>query len=168
MKKERVNGDHTIETADFIPAGEIKAYLREGGRLNEILAALLEEPEDGHCANEIIQFYSVVFAILVSIDRGRYITNFLKHESLRDNHLPFTVCPPRFPEAIFDEFWHAQPRFCAATFYKGSQQVYDNERRLPYLEKKRIGEGGSADVYRVRIHCDYNKLHGSGSQVSRR
>jgi hypothetical protein len=170
LKKERVTGEHTDEIIDFVPAGEIKAYLCEGGRLKEILAALFgSDKYNGWEADQIIHFFSVVFAILVSINKGHHILGFLEHDSLRDNHLPFAARPPRFPEAFFDAFSNAQPRFWAATFTERSLHVFEDERRLPYLEKKRVSvnEGGSADVYRVRIHPNHNELHGSGSQVSR-
>lgn len=167
LEQERVTGEHTAGISDFIPAGDIKAYLCEGGKLNEILSVLfVNPPYKPWQAEQIIHHFSVVFAILVSINRGHDILNFLKYDSLRDSRLPFTVRPQRFPEAIFDDFRVAQPRFCAATFTERSWNEFEDERRLPYLEKKLVNGGGSAEVYRVRIHPNHNKLHGSGSQVS--
>jgi hypothetical protein len=166
LKKERVAVDRATGLRDFIPAGQIKGYLCEAGRLKKLLHELFGTSEHDWRALEIVERYSVVFAILVYIYEGRHIINCLDHDSQGDDRLPFSLCPEDFPEALWDNFRAAQPRFCAATFTKRSQPTYGEERRLPFLEKVAIGLGGSADVYRVRIHPNHNKLHSNNSQVS--
>lgn len=166
LEKERVAVDKALGLKDFIPAGEIQGYLREPGRLKNMLYELFGHTNYDWRASDIVERFSVVFAILVYIHEGHHIINCLDHDSQRDDRLPFSACPEDFHNALWDKFRATQPRFCAATFRKRSQPVYGDEQRLPFLEKVVLGSGGSAEVFRVRIHANHNKLHNSGSQVS--
>lgn len=171
--KERVagsQGDYTAGLDDFVPAGEVEAYLRQPGKLREILSALLKDDSDDIDAQQLVDRYSVVFAILVCIDYGAYIGNFLPHESLRDARLPFVEKPRRFPDqglsdAFFQQFQREQARFCAPKIYEGHHE-FEKDERLPFLEKKCVGAGGSAKVYRVKLHASHDYLGRPESQVS--
>ena len=141
--------DDTAGLDDFIPAGEVQAYLREDpSRLTSVLTALFRSEDSlwrGR-ASEIINHYSVVFAILVSIDYGEYILNFLPHETLCDEKLPFEARPQKFPKGpsdsveLFDRFQKAQMRFCAVKFHRNSKHEFDGSRPLPFLSKELIDE----------------------------
>lgn len=163
-------GDYTAGLDDFVPAGEVEAYLRQSGKLRAILNALFGDGGGDIDARQILTRYSVVFAILVSVDHGEYIGNFLPYDSLCDARLPFSDRPARFPlvhggsNVLFDRFQAAQARFCASKF-TGGHHKFEREERLPFLEKKLVGEGGSAKVYRVKIHAKHDDLHRPGSLV---
>lgn len=162
--------DYTAGLDDFVPAGEVEAYLREPGKLTDILGALLGDDDDEIDAQQLVDRYSVVFAILVAIDHGAYIGRFLPHESLRDARLPFAERPRRFPnqgvsDTFFQQFQIEQARFCAPKIYEGTYK-FEREERLPFLERKLVGEGGSAKVYRVKLHANHDYLNGPKSPVS--
>lgn len=178
IKKSRVASgleDDTAGLDDFIPAGEVQAYLREdSSRLTSIFTGLFgsEDTSWRGRTNEIVKDYSVVFAILVSIDHGKYILNFLPYETLCDDKLPFESRPQKFPWAssdsdeLFDRFQQSQLRFCAVKFKRNSTREFDDSRPLPFLSKEPIGEGGSAKVYKVQIHASHDELQSSAASVS--
>lgn len=160
----------TAGLQDFIPAGEVAAYLHHPGRLQAILVALFGD-DGGHIVpRELRARYSVVFAILVSIDHGKYIGNFISHDALCDARLPFTERPKRFPldqgapDVFFEKFSAAQARFCAPKFTEGHHK-FEWDERLPFLEKMFIDDGGSAKVYRVKLHAEHDQLHRPQSSV---
>ena len=167
--------DDTADLDDFIPAGAVQEYLREDpSRLTSVFTALFgsEDSRWRGRASEIVNHYSVVFAILVSIDYGEYILNFLPHETLCDEKLPFEARPQKFPWGppdsveLFDRFQKAQSRFCAVKFHRNSTPEFDESRPLPFLSKELIGEGGSAKVYKVQIHASHDMLQSSTANVS--
>ena len=174
IKAPRVATSQYSGLDDFIPAGEVQAYLRKDpSRLTAILTALFgsEDSRWHGRKNEILNRYSVVFAILISIDHGEYILNFLPHETLCDEKLPFEARPIRFPWApsdsveLFDRFQEAQSRFCAVNLQRNSTHEFDDSRPLPFLSKEPINEGGSAKVYKVQIHGSHDKLQSSSAEV---
>ena len=163
-------GDYTAGLDDFVPAGEVEAYLRQPGKLGEILGALFGDGDDDIDAQQLVDRYSVVFAILVAIDYGTYIGRFLPHESLVDAKLPFDDRPRTFPDqgvsdTFFQQFRIKQARFCASKIYEGNRKI-PWEEHLPFLEKELVGEGGSAKVYRVKIHANHDFLSKPESPVS--
>lgn len=165
----------TVGLDDFIPAGEVQEYFRkEPPRLTAILAALFgsEDSRWRGRVSEIVTSYSVVFAILVFIGHGEYILNFLPHETLGDDRLPFETRPNKFPWApsdsveLFDRFQQAQSRFCAVRFNRSTTPEFDDSRPMPYLSKELLDEGGSAKVYKVQIHAAHDMLQTSTVNVS--
>lgn len=172
--RERVTGsqdDYTAGLEDFIPAGEVAAYLRQPGKLTGILTALFGDNRDHIDPRQLLNRYSVVFAILVSIDHGQYIGNFTPHDALCDARLPFTERPKRFPldqgssNLFYERFATAQARFCAPKFTEGHCE-FEAEERLPFLEKEFIDDGGSAKVYRVKLHAEHDLIHRPQSSVA--
>ena len=177
---------------DFVPDGEIDAYLRRDHTgLKEILAVLFPNESDRPSADHILQFCLLVFAILVSSGDGDWIGMFLKHKPLYDSSLPFrmdgteseiddavqmTYTVPLahapfdtsltgaatsrssdgFPRSLFERFRASQARFCAPKFTEGHSYRFDADTILPYLERQLIGEGGGAEVYRVKVHANHD------------
>lgn len=176
IKDARVATSPNNDLDDFIPAGAVQAYLREDpSRLTAIFTALFgsEDSRWRGRTSEIVNWYSVVFAILVSIGYGNHILNFLGHETVCDEKLPFEVRPNRFPyepsdsyeDEMFDRFQKAQLRFCAVKFHRNSTNEFDDSRPLPFLSKELIDEGGSAKVYKVEIHGSHDMLQSSSTEV---
>lgn len=172
--KERVPGSHgqyAFGLTDFVPAGDVEHYLREGTTLKDILNALFPDLSDAPNAQAIVTRYSVVFAILVSIGMGQHIGTFLKHDQLCDQKLPFFERPRDFPvepsemlqdgsDMFFKKFCATQARFCAPILELGDALEFDPDYRLPFLGKQPIGEGTSAKVYRVTVHNRHDRLEG--------
>lgn len=165
----------TVGLDDFIPAGEVQEYFRkEPARLTAILAASFGSQDNRWRGRtkEIVNSYSVVFAILVFIGHGEYILNFLPHETLGDDRLPFETRPHKFPctpsdsVQLFDRFQQAQSRFCAVNFKRNTTPEFDDSRPMPYLSKELLDEGGSAKVYKVQIHAAHDLLQAATANVS--
>ena len=76
---------------DFVPAGEVDAYLRQNAALEDMLRALFPNANDRPKASQILQNHSLVFTVLISCGKGDWINVFLKHGSLCDRNLPFRM-----------------------------------------------------------------------------
>lgn len=168
------NGDESTRLEDCIFAGEAKEYLRQPGCLSNILAALFDKEEDRPDRGKILNGYATVFAILIAIDRGRYIGNFLVHYTLGDAKLPFLAQSSEFPhdhsgatddKSLFERFQEAQWRFCAPVLQRGDEMVFPDRAPMPYTEKELAGTGGSAQVFKVKLHSEHDRIHKSKKQA---
>ncbi|KAF2813081.1 uncharacterized protein BDZ99DRAFT_473802 [Mytilinidion resinicola] len=147
---------------EFVPLDLLEAYLDQR-RVTQLLAAL---PGVIDAAN-VLEHYLRVFAILIIIGKAEYIKHFLQHSDLEDKILPITSLnhrPSHWPSVadsndFFPSFYKAQWQFCALDFtqkLKGS--VLDEDLILPIIEKKELGSGGSAAIYKIKLHDAYNHL----------
>lgn len=163
---------------DFVPYTRMKEYLSNAGRTHRILEELFPEKWDEMCmkwSEEIRSGYCRVFSILLHIGEGRFIEEFVKHRKLRDECLPFTNSDG-FPgtstarSEFFNRFNEAQWIFCPAEFSNmhNGTKVLDEKEVLPVISKRKLGRGGCASVYQIKLHSAYNGLHGTGTlpQVS--
>jgi hypothetical protein len=159
----------------FMPQNALKQYLSQKNRLRDLLKALFD-PEDLPVyvsPTSILAKCISVFAILVRIRKGRYIGEFLRHRELFDHQLPFRTRPPDFPslsndDPFFDDFCKEQWRFCAHTFSDGEDDIRISEPCiLPILTKESLEEGGTADLFKVTLHADYDKLQSTPEDVER-
>lgn len=109
--------------------------------------------------------YLRVFTILTLIGKGAYIEHFAEHDNLSDTHLPFLSKPAHFPtdpadKTFWDSFFEKQFVFCAHHFY-----YYENYKQLeelcilPIISKELLAQGGSAAIYKIKLHPFYNKLN---------
>jgi hypothetical protein len=103
--------------------------------------------------------YLVVFSVLLAINRGVYITNFVQYDQLADERLPF-LSRDEWPEVckvIFPEFYEAQWKFCA------KRLVYDrlNDTRLhadeviPFKRKEVLKEGPDSTIFKAELFEEY-------------
>lgn len=111
------------------------------------------------------QGYCKVFCILLEIGKGEYIDYFLQHPSLCDSKLPFAPesLPPKFPVQaddpnFFAKFCDKQWLLCAPEFRNTLKSSYRKEEVLPIIEKTYITQGGSAQIYRIKLHEAYDKF----------
>jgi len=152
------DGTCGTRNARFIPAMPLKDYLRRN--IEDLLRAV-SLPNDVHLhrAHDIVESYSQVFAILVSINEGAYIYHFAKKDELSDRRLPFEN-QKAFPrrEDFFDKFYQAQWQFCAPTLTYLFDRSFGKDCILPF---KRDGDpifGDSCSVYRINILPEYDSL----------
>jgi hypothetical protein len=152
--------------APFMPQNALKQYLSQKNRLRDLLKALFD-PEDPPAIvspKSILTNCISVFAILMRIQKGRYIGEFLRYRELFDRQLPFLTRPTAFPslsndDRFFSDFYKEQWRFCAHTFADGEVDIRISESCiLPVLAKESLEDGGTADLYKVALHTDYDKL----------
>ena len=104
----------------------------------------------------------IIFAILLRIGKAQFIPHFVRHSSIWDERLPFKSEPDDFPtdtsdEQFFAKFaecqWHFKPHTFGHSF-----EVLEPECILPIKCKESKGKGSSAEVYRIEVHQDYDRL----------
>lgn len=168
------NGPSPAPNSSFMPLPDLQAYLKAEKRTTRLLRALYSDCEHRHIIELLEEWYIRVFAILILIGKGRYIEHFVRHESLRDPQLPFLVKPSHFPvdpnyPSFWDLFYEKQFAFCPRYFryYENNQQLEDR-RILPIISKEVLDEGGSAAIYKIKLHPHYDQLNpvGEPSRVS--
>ena len=152
-------------TRAFVPRDKLEKYFdsHRQGELKAIMAGLKLEPGN---LDHIIRRYTAVFSTLLHAGRGSFIKHFARFESLADTALPFdSASPPRnWPQSPGDpnflvEFCQNQWPFCAPTLTNPvSNQCFEDDRRLPITSKKKLRDGGSANLWLINIHPSYNKL----------
>lgn len=166
-------GGPNFETeCQFIPRSKLEDYFRDPHRLENLLKAVLNEEERTAVdVNYVRSHYSRSFATLLCIGEGRLIRHFQQYESLRDEKLPHNTPPDDFaimlPD-IFEKFESAQRPFCASNLDYSMNRRYKEKEIIPIISKEKIGEGGSAIVYKIVVHEDYNLLrpHSRATPVS--
>lgn len=153
-------GGPAFETnLSFIPRSHLETYF-EKPRLERLLDAVLGRPSVE--ANHVRQHYLQTLATLLCIGEERMIEQFQKHKSLRDQMLPHRLQPHDFPFMAsykFEEFKKAQWQFCVSKLEYGMNEHFKEDDILPIILKEPLGEGGSANIYKIVVDGYYNSLH---------
>ncbi|KAF1953576.1 hypothetical protein CC80DRAFT_141675 [Byssothecium circinans] len=106
--------------------------------------------------------YLAIFAILIHINKGTYISHFTPHPHLADDRLPFRNYTDWPPDCIqfFLEFQQAQWRFCAAEFCKGrlNGTRFSDEVIIPITSVEVLKTGPYSCTYKIDIEPSYNLL----------
>lgn len=103
------------------------------------------------------------FCILLGLGYGSYIKHFVSFAGLHDEKLPFWSQPVDFPHIpgnpdFFEQFREAQWRFFPITFSPTPSVKFQTELPLPIVERKKLrAHGLTADLYRIKIHHEYDK-----------
>ena len=175
LEENAVNGissNATDSSRQFITSQSLKTYLEGPRELQRILDQLFSEDDETPVEPDaVLNGYTRVFAILIDIGKGRFIEEFVKHDSLSDQKLPFEVAPPRFPRdaddsEFFTKFHEHQWKFCPYIFVRNKIDAELNKRYiLPIVSMERIAEGGSSTVYKITLHPEYDTLVPDTEQV---
>lgn len=75
--------------------------------------------------------------------------------------MPFRNRPDNFPFTetdIFETFAKAQRQFCAPRLEYEMDEIFNEDDILPIIHKEKIGEGGSAIIYKIQVDENYNSL----------
>lgn len=146
----------------FVSHKSLEEYFGDRYRTQRIIGAVC-----GHWLHvdfdDFLEKWICVFAILLYIGKERAIQIFLEN-NICDSQHPLEQKPSGFPLAPADEdFWpkyrEYQWLFLPLEFKKGYfHQRIPSDRVLPIIEKEEIGRGGSAKIYAIKIHPDYDKL----------
>lgn len=161
------NASSATPNALFIPLPDLKAFLKTHNRTDKLLRALYFEREHHVIVANLEESYPRVFTILVLIGKGRYIEHFVQHLNLCDLHLPFLEKPAHFPidpndPTFWESFYEKQFAFCAHHFHNNVNYTKLEERCvLPIIKKEVLGQGGSAAIYKIVLHPDYDRLNPS-------
>jgi hypothetical protein len=153
---------------EFIPMQEVEKYLEEdqNSRLNKILQEVFRLQEPPIYANVIRNKYTAVLCILLELGRGHLISEFTRHETLRDAMLPFNPDDPPEPfhslttdDKFCAFFCRRQWKFCSPKFqYPMLNQTFEPDRILPIIGMSKVSQKGNTIRYIVQIHEAYNSL----------
>jgi hypothetical protein len=160
----------------FTVRDRVREYL-EGNdheRMNQIIADLFPRG-DGIWWNDILPDNIAVFCTLLKISKGQWIKHFRRHDSLSDARLPFDPRshPPNWPEDTGDpdflrKFCKEQWKYCVPVFRQPfMDKHFPKQTILPIVYKKSLSSGGSATLWRIRLHPAYNKLLSEADKVVR-
>jgi hypothetical protein len=158
----------TGETRSFMPVENLKAHFQEYGRkkLNKILSLVFRPEEVPVDSEAILKSYTAVFCILLHTGKARYIEHFASYDDLSDQRLPLDPAsrPANFPVAtdephFFERFCETQWTYCVPIFQRPMlNRHFEPHRLLPIIYRERVATGGSAILYKIRLHGRYNKL----------
>ena len=158
------NDPSSDQTVDFVPSSAIISYFEDLPRLRRILSAVFGSEDHNLDVELVRKDYPRVLCILLCINKGRYIRHFHRFESLCDRHLGWTEKPSQFPKSGSDtsfvnDFLREQWKFCAPkiTPAVGTRELI-KESIWPIIRKEPIASGVSADIYKILIHKDYDRL----------
>lgn len=166
------NGSSTTLNRSFMPLPDLKAYLKAENRTFKLLGALYFEREHQVIIEILEKYYIRVFTILILIGKGRYIEHFVQHQNLRDPQLPFLEKPAHFPTdpndpLFWESFYKNQFAFCAHYFrFNENYTKLEDLCILPITSKEILGQGGSAAIYKIKLHSYYDQLS-PAAEVSR-
>jgi hypothetical protein len=142
----------------FIPADKLQCYLTE-----PVIRKLLAY--HGLPATEyrpIKTSHLVVFAILVYIRKGVYITQFLRHDRLADDHLPFLSDNelPHDCKEFFPAFYEAQWMFYAQHLRRDrlNDTCFEDKLIIPITSSTALSVGPDSCTYKVEIYKGCNEL----------
>jgi hypothetical protein len=160
------NGPSATPNHPFMPLPDLQAYLKAENRTNNLLRALFVEGVD---QGLIEKHYIRALTILTAIGKGRFIVHFIQHQNLRDSHLPFLAKPPHFPidpsdSKFWNSFFKKQFTFCPHSF--GDNENYlklEDHCILPIISKEELDHGGSAAIYKIKLHPHYDQLIPAGN-----
>jgi serine/threonine protein kinase len=146
----------------FIPRSHLEEYFGRSRRLENLLDVVLDASKRPEIAPNLVRLhYLRCFATLLCIGEGSLISLFYQHQSLRDEKLPFRARPDEFPTTSpdkFKAFQDAQWQFCALNLEYGMDDRFKADDIVPIIHMEKIGEGGSAIIYKIVVDQNYNSL----------
>ena len=158
------SGSFGNDRRGFLSSQAIEDYLGKPQQVEGILAAIFgrDSPECHRIdAQYVREYYPRSLAILLCLNQGPMILQFIQYRELRDTQLPHRTKPSRFPSlptAFWNDFFQEQWRFCAAQLERGFDHHIDATEILPITAKEEIGRGGHGIIYKIEIEESYNKL----------
>lgn len=107
-----------------------------------------------------------IFAILVLLKgEEKLISRFIEHDHFQhsplDVKLPFSedTLKSIIPDEIVSDFYEKQWEFVAPIFSRNVvHRSLHEDIRLPFVQNKKIGEGGFGVVYEIELHPDHQRL----------
>lgn len=162
IHKEGCRGSTNTVGTKYISRAALEEKLTKE-RIEALLDELFRDTElPAPGAEEVMNNYLRPFAILLSAGFGRMISHFVDHLSLRDLLLPFAIESKDFPKStrrnLFKAFCKEQWQFCPVKLEYNMSYRLESNYILPIVHKEKIGEGGSANVYKIIVDEDYNSL----------
>jgi len=159
------SGSKLDRESKFVPYTALTEYFDDRRKLRWLIEALFPHSDDPLEADTVVdEGYLRVFATLVTIDRGAYIEEFVRHETLRDDKFPLESRPHDWPRTserndFWEDFKAAQWKFFPYTFGRNlSDKRISPKMILPIIESEHLKDGGSSSIYKIKIHAEYDHL----------
>lgn len=170
LKENRVTayGSPSLSPAasrPFIPTSVLSAYLTRL-KIKELLRCFYRSEVEW----EAIQHdFLAVFSILITINRGEYITHFVQSHNLTDDRLPFKHIDS-FPSQcaeFWEAFYTAQWEFCAETFKRGKLNGtrFPSQIILPIVSRTNLKDGIDSCTEKIEIEPSLNSLFDNVSTI---
>ncbi|MCJ1271366.1 hypothetical protein MMC22_011266 [Lobaria immixta] len=158
------SGPSTTPNHPFMPLRHLEAYLKAESRTTKILRALFERDYYQVDVDSLESQYIRVFTILTLIGKGTYIERVVEFPHLRDSQLPFLKRPCHFPidpndSTFWDQFYEKQFAFCPHYFRLNESSMLEDPYILPIISKEALAQGGSAAIYKIKLHPLYDQLN---------
>jgi hypothetical protein len=176
VEKNRANG--RLGSSDtvclFMPLQLLESHLKAPRRLRQILSALFPGNRSLPIQPDDILHLDIVriFAILILIDKGRYIKTIAHHPNIKDKFLPFLEEPRHFPRladgdtSIWSAFYKKQFQFCPHLFtHVVTDTELEDDTILPIITKEPLPSGGSATICKIKLHAEYDHLPSKDQQT---
>ena len=161
LEEKRVLRTCSLGCTDyFIPKSVVREYFEDPYKVRKLLAPFYP---DGLQPDLVGRLYFKAFSILLCIGKGHFIQHFAQHSDLHHKRIPFFSRPRSFPidtrdEDFFAKFYKTQWQFCPPTFHDKMEMHYSDDEILPIVKEQKVGQGGSASVYRIVLHKAYDRL----------
>lgn len=159
----------------FISAGDFDELLTPHAIEGELRSHGLE-----HTSSFVLERARRVFAILLVVRKLDALQGLIK-EDLEDKSLPLadsalTSLEDTKLRAAFSKwdlstrklFFEFQWTVIAPIFVEGCHYKLDDNARLPFIETKKIAQGGYGSVHRVKIHRDHETFTKLGSSMAQK
>ena len=163
--------DGTVENYSFVPQAAVESKFKHDDYsfAQGLRDAVVQFERHTIMPRDIAENCPRIFCILLILNQGEYISEFLRDDTLHDALLPFLSRPANFPivyEDFFTEFDHRQWEFCATVMKNMNDIKVKDERILPYISRHMVSDRGvSATIDKVEIHKDYDQLYRRTDQV---
>ena len=161
----------------FIPYNLLRRYFTEdnNAHLRKLVHKCCPREPQRYIVDAILTHDFVrAFAILLLINEGPLIKQFITVDNLSDSRMPFTgETPTHFPQSsirkaeadVFEHFRRKQWIFFPAHIEARTKHL-EPEHILPITHKESLESGGSAETSKITVHPDYNRLrHASVSPI---
>lgn len=107
-----------------------------------------------------------VFSILVLVGKESLISSFIESDNLQrsrlDDKLPFSADTLQsiIPDTdAASNFYRRQWEFVAPVFSRSTlHRSLNSKMRLPFVQNKKLGEGGFGVIYEIQLHPDHQRL----------
>lgn len=147
-------------SSTFVSQAAIKDYFRSSPQIPQLVEAACGTDSTPN-ARWITENCPIGFCILLSLGKGGYVRHFVEHVGLWDVNLPFSARPEDFPQVpnepeFFDTFRLEQWRFFPVEIPRSPAVKFQKDRPLPIVESEVLKYGDTANLYRVKIHREYD------------
>ena len=159
--------DGDMREVPFVSGRALEDYFKQDDAVENLLGELFTDDDDfleRIDVRQIKKSFSVIFCLLILIDKGGFIYPFIQH-GISDRCLPLDKHKPdNFPadpsdSHFFEKFFRHQWKFSVPELNVMHGRRFDMSNCiLPIHRVERLGEGVSADIYKIEVPSDYDQL----------